>query len=188
MSILSDHEIKAEIHSGSLDIHPMNNDDIKSASVDLHLSDQFLISKPHQQIVIDPKEDQTPHTSLIQVDPCEAFVLHPGQFVIASTTESFKLPDYLVGRLEGKSSVARLGLIIHTAGFVDPGFEGDLTLEIANLNSLPSKLYPGMPIAQIAFLRMETRATHPYSRDHGSHYQGQRGPTPSRLWEWFLKS
>jgi dCTP deaminase len=128
-------------------------------------------------------------TELVQVDEGEAFILHPGEFVLGSTRERIALPDDLVARLEGKSSLGRLGLLIHsTAGYVDPGWDGYLTLELSNVANLPITIYPGMKIGQISFFRLTSSADAPYgSKATGSKYQGQRGPTPSRFYEEFLK-
>jgi dCTP deaminase len=137
--------------------------------------------------VIDVKEDLEDLTRLVEIGEGEAFILHPGEFVLGSTYERVALPDDLVGRIEGKSSLGRLGLLIHsTAGFIDAGFSGYLTLELSNVANLPITLYPGMKIGQVSFLRMTTAADVPYgSARVGSKYQGQRGPTPSRYWENF---
>jgi dCTP deaminase len=137
--------------------------------------------------VIDVKEDLEDLTRLVEIGEGEAFILHPGEFVLGSTYEKVSLPDDLVGRIEGKSSLGRLGLLIHsTAGFIDAGFSGHITLELSNVANLPITLYPGMKIGQVSFLRMTTPADVPYgSARVGSKYQGQRGPTPSRYWENF---
>jgi len=137
--------------------------------------------------VIDVKQDLEDLTRLVEIDDGDAFILHPGEFVLGSTSERVTLPDDLVARIEGKSSLGRLGLLIHsTAGFVDAGFSGHITLELSNVANLPITLYPGMKIGQVSFLRMTTPADVPYgSARVGSKYQGQRGPTPSRYWENF---
>jgi dCTP deaminase len=186
--ILSDHTIREELAAGRIEIDPLDEACIQPSSVDLHLDRYFRVFRNHTTRVIDVKEDQENLTELIKVEADEEpFILHPGEFVLGSTSERVRLPEDLVGRLDGKSSLGRLGLLIHsTAGFVDPGFEGHLTLELANVANLPITLYPGMKIGQISFLRMTTAADNPYgSKIAGSKYQGQRGPTPSRYFENF---
>lgn len=185
--ILSDRSIRAELAAGRIVIDPLDERCIQPSSVDLHLDRFFRVFLNHTMRVIDVKEDQEELTELVEIKPDDAFILHPGEFVLGSTLERVTLPDDLVGRLEGKSSLGRLGLLIHsTAGFVDPGFDGHLTLELSNVANLPITLYPGMKVGQISFLRMTTPAEHPYgSRAVGSKYQGQRGPTPSRYFENF---
>lgn len=185
--ILSDRSIREELAAGRIVIDPLDERCIQPSSVDLHLDRFFRVFLNHTMRVIDVKEDQEELTELVEIKPDDAFILHPGEFVLGSTLERVTLPDDLVGRLEGKSSLGRLGLLIHsTAGFVDPGFDGHLTLELSNVANLPITLYPGMKVGQISFLRMTTPAAHPYgSREVGSKYQGQRGPTPSRYFENF---
>jgi dCTP deaminase len=155
--------------------------------VDLHVDRYFRVFRNHTMGHIDVKQDQEDLTELVTIQPDDVFILHPGEFVLGSTAERVALPDDLVARLEGKSSLGRLGLLIHsTAGFVDAGFSGHLTLELSNVANLPITLYPGMKIGQISFLRMTTPAERPYgSAGTGSKYQGQRGPTPSRYFENF---
>jgi len=185
--ILSDRSIREELTAGRIVIDPLDPRCIQPSSVDLHLDRFFRVFLNHTMRVIDVKEDQEELTELVEIKPDDAFILHPGEFVLGSTHERVILPGDLVGRLEGKSSLGRLGLLIHsTAGFVDPGFEGHLTLELSNVANLPITLYPGMKIGQISFLRMTTPAEQPYgTRAIGSKYQGQRGPTPSRYFENF---
>jgi dCTP deaminase len=186
--ILSDRTIREELEAGRIEIDPLDASCIQPSSVDLHLDRYFRVFRNHTSRVIDVKEDQDNLTELIKVEPDEEpFILHPGEFVLGSTSERVRLPVDLVGRLDGKSSLGRLGLLIHsTAGFVDPGFEGHLTLELANVANLPITLYPGMKIGQISFLMMTSAADVPYgSKAVGSKYQGQRGPTPSRYFENF---
>ncbi|MER3452546.1 MAG: dCTP deaminase [Armatimonadota bacterium] len=185
--ILSDRSIREELAAGRIVIDPLDPRCIQPSSVDLHLDRFFRVFLNHTMRVIDVKEDQEELTELVEIKPDDAFILHPGEFVLGSTHERVILPGDLVGRLEGKSSLGRLGLLIHsTAGFVDPGFEGHLTLELSNVANLPITLYPGMKIGQISFLRMTTPAEQPYgTRAIGSKYQGQRGPTPSRYFENF---
>ncbi len=186
--ILSDNTIRKELASGRIEIDPLDESCIQPSSVDLHLDRYFRVFLNHTSRVIDVKEDQENLTELVKVDPDdEPFILHPGEFVLGSTSERVKLPDDLVARLEGKSSLGRLGLLIHsTAGFVDAGWDGHLTLELSNVATLPITLYPGMKIGQISFLMMTSPADKPYgSKEVGSKYQGQRGPTPSRYYENF---
>jgi dCTP deaminase len=185
--ILSDRTIREEIDAGRIGIDPLDKGCIQPSSVDLHLDRYFRVFLNHTMRVIDVKEDQEELTELVEIGEEDSFVLHPGEFVLGSTAERVTLPDDLVARLEGKSSLGRLGLLIHsTAGFVDAGWDGHLTLELSNVANLPIALYPGMKIGQISFLRMTTPADAPYgSASVGSKYQGQRGPTPSRYFENF---
>jgi dCTP deaminase len=185
--ILSDRTIRAELEAGRIVIDPLDELCIQPSSVDLRLDRLFRVFLNHTMPVIDVKEDLEDLTRLVEIGEGEAFILHPGEFVLASTYERVTLPDDLVGRIEGKSSLGRLGLLIHsTAGFIDAGFSGYLTLELSNVANLPITLYPGMKIGQVSFLRMTTPADVPYgSASVGSKYQGQRGPTPSRYWENF---
>jgi dCTP deaminase len=188
--ILSDRTIREELAKGRVLIDPLDPADIQPSSVDLHLDRFFRVFRNHTTQVIDVKEDQENLTELVEIREEDAFILHPGEFVLGSTDERVTLPDDLVARLEGKSSLGRLGLLIHsTAGFVDAGWDGHLTLELSNVATLPITLYPGMKIGQISFLRMTTPADQPYgSANVGSKYQGQRGPTPSRYFENFRSS
>jgi dCTP deaminase len=185
--ILSDRTIRAELEAGRVVIDPLDEQCIQPSSVDLRLDRLFRVFLNHTMPVIDVKEDLEDLTRLVEIGEGEAFILHPGEFVLGSTYERVTLPDDLVGRIEGKSSLGRLGLLIHsTAGFIDAGFSGYLTLELSNVANLPITLYPGMKIGQVSFLRMTTPADVPYgSARVGSKYQGQRGPTPSRYWENF---
>jgi dCTP deaminase len=185
--ILSDRTIRAELDAGRIVIDPLDEQCIQPSSVDLRLDRLFRVFLNHTMPVIDVKEDLEDLTRLVEIGEGEAFILHPGEFVLGSTYERVTLPDDLVGRIEGKSSLGRLGLLIHsTAGFIDAGFSGYLTLELSNVANLPITLYPGMKIGQVSFLRMTTPADVPYgSAGVGSKYQGQRGPTPSRYWENF---
>ncbi len=180
--ILSDRTIREELAAGRIVIDPLDPSDVQPSSVDLRLDKYFRVFRNHTMRVIDVKADQEELTELVEIGESDAFILHPGEFVLGSTAERVSLPDDLVGRLEGKSSLGRLGLLIHsTAGFVDAGWDGYLTLELSNVANLPITLYPGMKIGQISFLRMTTAAETPYgSGSLGSKYQGQRGPTPSR--------
>jgi dCTP deaminase len=185
--ILSDRTIREELAAGRIGIRPLDPADIQPSSVDLRLDRFFRVFRNHTSRLIDVREDQENLTELVEIPPDDVFILHPGEFVLGSTAERVTLPIDLVGRLEGKSSLGRLGLVIHsTAGFVDAGWDGYLTLELSNVATLPITLYPGMKIGQISFLRMTTPADVPYgSSQVGSKYQGQRGPTPSRYFENF---
>jgi dCTP deaminase len=185
--ILSDHTIREQLEAGHIVIEPLDLGNIQPSSVDLRLDRYFRVFRNHTMRVIDVKEDQEELTELVEIGDEEGFILHPGEFVLGSTAERVALPNDLVARLEGKSSLGRLGLLIHsTAGFVDAGWDGHLTLELSNVANLPITLYPGMKIGQISFLQMTTPADIPYgSGQVGSKYQGQRGPTPSRYFENF---
>lgn len=185
--ILSDRTIREELAAGRIAIEPLGEGCIQPSSVDLHVDRYFRVFRNHSQRVIDVKENQEELTELVEVTGEEALILHPGEFVLGSTVERVRLPDDLVGRLEGKSSLGRLGLLIHsTAGFVDAGWDGYLTLELSNVANLPITVYPGMKIGQISFLKMTTAAETPYGTGElGSKYQHQRGPTPSRYFENF---
>jgi dCTP deaminase len=188
--ILSDRTIRDEIKAGRIVLDPFDDAMVQPASVDVRLDHYFRVFLNHTMPVIDVKQNLEELTRLVEIDvsdPDRTFVLHPGEFVLGSTFERVALPDDTVARIEGKSSLGRLGLLIHsTAGFIDPGFDGHITLELSNVASLPITLYPGMKIGQISFLRMTTPADVPYGTgDLKSKYQGQRGPTPSRYWENF---
>ncbi len=179
--VLSDRSIREALAAGLIVIDPFDESCIQPSSVDLHVDQYFRLFRNHTSRVIDVREDQEDLTELVDVGE-EPLILHPGEFVLGSTTEKVTLPDDLVARLEGKSSLGRLGLLIHsTAGFVDAGWDGHLTLELSNVANLPITVYPGMKIGQISFLQMTTAADHPYgSAGLKSKYQGQWGPTPSR--------
>lgn len=185
--ILSDRTIREQVAAGRIGIEPLADGAIQPSSVDLRLDRYFRVFRNHTLGCIDVKKDLGTLTDLVEIDPADVFILHPGEFVLGCTLERVSLPDDLVGRLEGKSSLGRLGLLIHsTAGFVDAGWEGQLTLELSNVANLPITLYPGMRIGQISFIAMSTPADNPYgSRTVGSKYQGQVGPIPSRYWENF---
>ena len=180
--LLSDRDIRAELAAGRVVLEPLDEAMVQPSSVDVRLDRFFRLFDNHKYAVIDPSEEQPDLTRLVEVDPDEAFVLHPGEFVLASTYEVVTLPDDVAARLEGKSSLGRLGLLTHsTAGFIDPGFTGHVTLELSNVATLPIKLWPGMKIGQLCFFRLSSPADHPYgSGEYGSRYQGQRGPTASR--------
>ncbi|MCY3662942.1 MAG: dCTP deaminase [bacterium] len=185
--ILSDRSIREQIALGRVAIEPLADDAVQPSSVDLRLDRYFRVFRNHTMGCIDVKKDLGTLTEPLEIDPDGVFILHPGEFVLGCTLERVSLPDDLVGRLEGKSSLGRLGLLIHsTAGFVDAGWQGQLTLELSNVANLPITLYPGMKIGQISFIAMSTPADNPYgSRAVGSKYQGQVGPIPSRYWENF---
>ncbi|MBW3668874.1 MAG: dCTP deaminase [Actinobacteria bacterium] len=187
--ILSDRSIREELDAGRIVIDPLGDGCIQPSSVDLHVDRYFRVFRNHTMRVIDVKEPMEDLTELVEIGEEDHFVLHPGEFVLGSTLERVALPPNLVARLEGKSSLGRLGLLIHsTAGFVDAGWDGHLTLELSNVANLPITLYPGMKIGQISFLQMTTAAEVPYgSKEVGSKYQGQRGPTPSRYFENFAR-
>lgn len=185
--ILSDRTIREELDAGRIVIDPLDPDCIQPSSVDLHIDRFFRVFRNHTMGYIDVKQNLDDLTELVEIPTDGVFILHPGEFVLGSTLERVALPDDLVARLEGKSSLGRLGLLIHsTAGFVDAGWDGQLTLELSNVATLPITLYPEMKIGQISFLRMSTPADHPYgSGEVGSKYQGQVGPIPSRYWKNF---
>ena len=182
--LLSDRDIRAEISSGRLGIDPFDPELVQPSSVDVRLDSLFRVFDNTKYTHIDPAMRQDELTSLVEPAPGEPFVLHPGEFVLGSTLEVCTLPDDLAGRLEGKSSLGRLGLLTHsTAGFVDPGFSGHITLELSNVANLPITLWPGMKIGQLCLLKLSSTAENPYgSSAVGSKYQGQRGPTPSRAY------
>ncbi len=185
--ILSDRSIRAALRSGRIVVEPLDVGSIQPSSVDLRLDRWFRVFRNHTLGHIDVRRDISDLTTLVTADAADPFILHPGEFVLGSTLERVTVPDDLVARLEGKSSLGRLGLLIHsTAGFVDAGFDGQLTLELSNVASLPITLFPGMKIGQISFQQMTTPADNPYgSGEVGSKYQGQSGPMPSRYWENF---
>ena len=182
--LLSDRDIRAEVQSGRVRVEPYDEAMIQPSSIDVRLDRYFRVFENHKYSVIDPSIEQSELTREVEVGPKEFFILHPGEFVLASTYEVISLPDDLAGRLEGKSSLGRLGLLTHsTAGFIDPGFSGHITLELSNVANLPVKLFPGMKIGQLCLIRLSSPAEHPYgSAVYGSRYQGQRGPTQSRSW------
>jgi dCTP deaminase len=185
--ILSDRTLREQIAAGRIVIDPFDDRMIQPSSIDVRLDRHFRVFRNHTAGVIDVKQDMTGMTEPVEIPADGVFMLHPGEFVLGSSLERVAVPDDLVGRIEGKSSLGRLGLLIHsTAGFIDAGFDGHVTLELANVASLPITLYPGMKIGQISFMRMTTPADKPYGRGAtGSKYQGQRGPTPSRYFENF---
>lgn len=185
--VLSDRTIKEEIKAGHIIIEPFNEADIQPASIDLHLDDKFRVFRNIHQPFIDVKLPQDDLTEMVTINHNDPLILHPREFVLGSTKEKLTLPDDIVARVEGKSSLGRLGLLIHsTAGYVDPGWSGHLTLELSNVSNLPITLYYGMPIGQISFLRLSTPAEKPYNtKGLGSKYQGQREPTASRYFMHF---
>jgi len=185
--LLSDRDIKAEIDSGRVRLEPYDEAMVQPSSIDVRLDKFFLLFDNHKYPFIDPAQDQPDLTRKIEVASNEPFILHPGEFVLGSSFEVVTLPDDLAARLEGKSSLGRLGLLTHsTAGFVDPGFSGHMTLELSNVATLPIKLWPGMKVGQLCFFRLSSPAESPYgSAKYGSRYQGQRGPTASRSFQNF---
>lgn len=186
--LLSDRDIRAEVDAGRLGIDPFDDALVQPSSVDVRLDSLFRVFNNTRYTHIDPAVQQDELTSLVEPVEGEPFVLHPGEFVLGSTLEMCTLPDDLAGRLEGKSSLGRLGLLTHsTAGFIDPGFSGHITLELSNVANLPITLWPGMKIGQLCLLRLTSPAENPYgSAKVGSKYQGQRGPTPSRSYQNFI--
>jgi dCTP deaminase len=182
--LLSDRDIRAEVEAGRVVIDPWDAALVQPSSVDVRLDRYFRVFNNSQYTHIDPAQQQDDLTTLVEPKGDEPFVLHPGEFVLGSTLEVVTLPDDVASRLEGKSSLGRLGLLTHsTAGFIDPGFSGHITLELSNVANLPIAIYPGMKIGQISFIRMTSPAERPYgSREARSKYQGQRGPTPSRYY------
>ena len=188
--LLSDRDIKSEVASGRVGIEPFQVEMVQPSSVDVRLDRFFRVFENHRYSEIDPSTEQPDLTREVEVGGDEHFILHPGEFVLASTYEVITLPHDIAGRLEGKSSLGRLGLLTHsTAGFIDPGFSGHITLELSNVANLPVKLFPGMKIGQLCLFKLSSNAEHPYgSAVYGSRYQGQRGPTPSKSWLNFHKT
>src|SRR4051794_29091843 len=180
--LLSDRDIHAQVEAGRLQLDPWNPELVQPSSIDVRLDRFFRVFNNQQYTHIDPAVQQDDLTTLVEPAGENPFVLHPGEFVLGSTLEVVTLPHDLASRLEGKSSLGRLGLITHaTAGFIDPGFSGHITLELSNVANLPITLWPGMKIGQLCIFRLSSPAEHPYgSERYGSRYQGQRGPTPSR--------
>ncbi len=180
--LLSDRDILAEVNLGRVTLDPFDKEMVQPSSIDVRLDRFFRVFENHKYPHIDPAEDQPDLTRMVEPEGDEPFILHPGEFVLGQTLERVTLPDDLVARLEGKSSLGRLGLLIHsTAGFVDSGFSGNLTLELSNVANLPITIYHGMPIGQISFMRMDEPVQNPYGSDEtGGKYQGQAEPTASR--------
>ncbi|CAB4564664.1 unannotated protein [freshwater metagenome] len=187
---MSDRDIRASIEAGLIGLDPLEMGLLQPSSIDVRLDRFFRLFDNHKYAFIDPAEQQDELTRLIEVDPKEPFILHPGEFVLGSTYEFVTLPDDIAARLEGKSSLGRLGLLTHsTAGFVDPGFKGHVTLELSNVATLPIKLWPGMKIGQLCFFKLTSPSEHPYgSEKYSSRYQGQRGPTASRSYKNFYRT
>jgi len=181
--ILSDKDIRQAIAKRHLVIKPFDEHCVQPSSYDLHLEKEVRVFDSHRTGIVDVKKE-IDCSRLVKIDPQEGFILHPGEFILGATTEFFKIPADLAAKLEGKSSLGRLGLIIHaTAGYVDPGFSGYLTFEISNISRLPLRIYPGMKIAQICFFRMSSPVETPYgSKKLGSKYKGQKGPTASKVY------
>lgn len=181
--VLSDRDIKREMEQGRIVIEPLQLKDVQPASVDVRLGSNFRIFRNSTHTYIDPLTEQPDLTEEVVVPKGEAFILHPGQFALGTTLERIVLPDDILGKLEGKSTLGRLGLMIHsTAGYVDPGWDGELTLELSNVATLPIMLHPGMRIGQLSFERMSSPVERPYgSALLGSHYQGQKGATASHV-------
>ena len=188
--LLSDGDIRQELESGRVGLDPLDLSMVQPSSVDVRLDRFFRLFDNHKYQHIDPSLDQPDLTRLVEVDASESFVLHPGEFVLGATFEVVTLPDDIAARLEGKSSLGRLCLLTHsTAGFIDPGFSGHVTLELSNVATLPITLWPGMKIGQLCFFRLSSPAEHPYgSEKYGSRYQGQRGPTASRSFQNFHRT
>jgi dCTP deaminase len=180
--LLSDRDIRAEVAAGRIGLEPYSADLVQPSSIDVRLDRYFRVFENHRYPHIDPSAEQTELTRPVEPMDDEPFILHPGEFALGSIYEVVSLPTDIAARVEGKSSLGRLGLLTHaTAGFIDPGFSGHVTLELSNVATLPIKLWPGMKIGQLCFFQLTSPAEHPYgSASSGSHYQNQRGPTPSR--------
>lgn len=188
--VLSDKSIREEIEKGRIIIEPFDPECLQPASIDIHLGNEILVFKTWRSpYFIDVRKPLEDLTERIIIDEENPFFLQPGEFVLGSTKEFLALPEDIVGRLEGKSSLGRIGLLIHsTAGYIDPGWRGHLTLELSNVSKLPITLYAGMKIGQISFIRLSTPAERVYgSEGLGSKYQDQKGPTPSRYYQEFRK-
>jgi dCTP deaminase len=189
VSVLSDRDIREALEAGTVRIDPYDPEDLQPSSVDLHLDRRFRVFRNNRYPYIDPRTQQPDLTEMVSVEDDEPFILHPGEFVLGQTHEWVELPDDLVARLEGKSSLGRLGLLIHsTAGYVDPGWKGNLTLELSNVANLPIALYHAMRIGQISFFKMSSPVERPYgSAALRSRYQGQSEPTASAFHQDFKK-
>ena len=187
MTVLSDRTIKEELAASRLVIEPLDEANIQPASIDLQLDRVFRIFRVTRRPFVDVRQPMDDLTELVTIEDDEPFIIQPGTFVLGSTLESVTLPDDIVARVDGRSSLGRLGLLVHaTAGYVDPGWTGKLTLELSNQSQMPIALYYGMKISQISFLRMSTPVDRPYgSESLASKYQGQTGPTPSRIFQDF---
>lgn len=188
--LLSDRDIRREISSGRIHVDPTTEEMIQPASIDVRIDRVFRLFDNHRYGFIDPAQEQPELTRLVTVDSDKPYMLHPGEFVLASTYEHVTLPDDVAARLEGKSSLGRLGLLTHsTAGFIDPGFTGHITLELSNMATLPIALWPGMKIGQLCFFRLSSPAENPYGTGPNlNRYLGQRGPTASRSWHHFHRT
>ena len=188
--LMSDRDIRASIEAGQIGLEPLDMNLLQPSSFDVRIDRFFRLFDNHKYAFIDPAEPQEELTRFIEVAPDEPFILHPGEFVLGSTYEFVKLPDNVAARLEGKSSLGRLGLVTHsTAGFVDPGFNGHVTLELSNMATLPIKLWPGMKIGQLCFFQLSSPSETPYgSAKYLNRYQGQRGPTASRSYMNFHRT
>jgi len=188
--LMSDRDIRASIEAGQIGLEPLDMALLQPSSFDVRIDRFFRLFDNHKYAYIDPAEPQEELTRFIEVAPDEPFILHPGEFVLGSTYEFVKLPDNVAARLEGKSSLGRLGLVTHsTAGFVDPGFNGHVTLELSNMATLPIKLWPGMKIGQLCFFQLSSPSETPYgSAKYLNRYQGQRGPTASRSYMNFHRT
>ena len=188
--LLSDGDLRKEIANERLVLDPWDPAMLQPSSIDVRLDRYFRVFQNSRYTHIDPSQQQDELTTPVEPADEEPFVLHPGEFVLGSTFESVSLPDDLAGRLEGKSSLGRLGLLTHsTAGFIDPGFTGHITLELSNVANLPITLWPGMKIGQLCLFRLSSPSEQPYgSAVYGSRYQGQRGPTPSRSHQNFHRT
>ena len=187
--VLSDRTIRRLLAEGRIEIEPYDEALLQPSSVDVRVDRFFRVFHNARYPYIDVKEPQEELTELVEIDDARPFILHPGEFVLGSTLERIQLPDDLVARSEGKSSLGRLGLLIDsTAGFVDPGWDGHVTLELSNVANLPITIYYGMKIGQLSFVQLSEPAEKPYGSDAlGSKYQGQKGPTPSRYWKNFAQ-
>jgi dCTP deaminase len=185
--VLSDRTIRRLLGEGGIGIDPYDEALVQPSSVDVRVDRFFRVFRNSRYPYIDVKQEQEELTELVEIDDETPFILHPGEFVLGSTLERIRLADDLVARLEGKSSLGRLGLLIHsTAGFIDPGWDGHVTLELSNVANLPITIYFGMKIGQVSFMQMSEAAETPYGAGSiGSKYQGQQGPTPSRYWKNF---
>ena len=185
--LLSDIDIEGFIDFGDISITPYDRSLLQPSSIDVRLGQQFRIFNSNRYTHIDPAQQQDDLTTLVDLSSYSHFILHPGEFALAHTLETIGLSDLLAARLEGKSSLGRLGLMTHsTAGFIDPGFTGQITLELSNVSNLPIKLYPGMRIGQVCFFELRSPVRLPYGSEHlTSKYQDQHGPTPSQSWRNF---
>ena len=185
--VLSDRTIRRLLAEGRIGIEPYDEALLQPSSVDVRVDRYFRVFRNSRYPFINVKEEQEDLTELLEIESDQPFILHPGEFVLGSTLERVTLPDDIVGRLDGKSSLGRLGLLIHsTAGFIDPGWDGHVTLELSNVANLPITIYHRMKIGQLSFVQLTEAAENPYGSDGlGSKYQGQKGPTPSRYYKNF---